>query len=281
MWTDRRMRSYLGVTLHTIINDELKSFLLSLDKIDGKNTSEKLATEFDRIIQLYDLKEKIVRLITDNASNNLAAFDKIILPGFEDYFDELQDDEDERESDLESDSNEEVNDEFVEKQKQKELQIQEVDTIYQTSIDDIQTQEYLRLPCFVDCLQLVVNNGIKSCTEASLSLKKVASLATLAHCSIEFAEKLPKANYSIPRANRTRWNSQCQTVKKVINIPSCMLNSILNDLKKNELILNTRDRKILEKFVSLFELFNEATLITQRESFVKHDLKRILKHIDQ
>ena len=29
VWTDRRMRSYLGVTAHTIFNDELKSFLLS------------------------------------------------------------------------------------------------------------------------------------------------------------------------------------------------------------------------------------------------------------
>ncbi|CAF1349757.1 unnamed protein product, partial [Rotaria magnacalcarata] len=61
---------------------------------------------------------------------------------------------------------------------------------------------------------------------------------------------------------------QYQTVKKVINIPSSTLNSILNDLKKNELIINTKDRKILEEFVSLFELFNEATLVTQGENFV-------------
>ncbi|CAM4982833.1 unnamed protein product, partial [Rotaria socialis] len=267
VWTDRRMRSYLGVTLHTIINDELKSFLLAFDRLEGKHTSEKLATEFDRIIQLYDIKDKIVRLITDNASNNLAAFDNIILPGFEDYFDELQQDEEEKEVDSESESNDELNDDLVDKEKQ--FQIQDVDdTVYQTSIDDTHADEYLRLPCFIHCLQLVVNDGIKSCTLASSSLKKVASLAKLAHCSTEFAERLSKVNYSIPRANRTRWNSQYQTVKKVINIPSSTLNSILNDLKKNELIINTKDRKILEEFVSLFELFNEATLVTQGENFV-------------
>ncbi|CAF4972325.1 unnamed protein product, partial [Rotaria magnacalcarata] len=81
----------------------------------GKHTSEKLATEFDRIIQLYDIKDKIVRLITDNASNNLAAFGNIILPGFEDYFDELQQDEEEKEVDSESESNDELNDDLVDK----------------------------------------------------------------------------------------------------------------------------------------------------------------------
>ncbi|CAF5134561.1 unnamed protein product, partial [Rotaria socialis] len=78
---------------------------------------------------------KIVRLITDNASNNLAAFDNIILPGFEDYFDELQQDEEEKDVDSESESNDELNDDLVDKEKQ--FQIQDVDdTVYQTSIDD-------------------------------------------------------------------------------------------------------------------------------------------------
>ncbi|CAF3364589.1 unnamed protein product, partial [Rotaria socialis] len=77
----------------------------------------------------------------------------------------------------------------------------------------------------------------------SSSLKKVASLAKLAHCSTEFAERLSKVNYSIPRANRTRWNSQYQTVKKVINIPSSTLNSILNDLKKMNLLLTRKIEK--------------------------------------
>ena len=82
-----------------------------------------------------------------------------------------------------------------------------------------------------------------------------------------FAEQLAKANYSIPRANRTRWNSQFQTVKKLLNIPSSTINSILTDLKKNDLILGSKDRKTLEEFVSLFELFNEATVMTQGESY--------------
>ena len=82
-----------------------------------------------------------------------------------------------------------------------------------------------------------------------------------------FAEKLEKAQVSIPRAVQTRWNSQFHTVKRVTQIPSFLLNAMLTDLKKNELIHNTRDRKVLEEFVSLFELFNEATKLTQGEQY--------------
>lgn len=92
-WSDRRMQTYFGITLHTIVDDKYKSYLLSFEQLHGKHSGKKIAAEFDRIIQTYDLKDKIVRLVTDNASNNLAAFDDIILPGFEDYFDELENDQ--------------------------------------------------------------------------------------------------------------------------------------------------------------------------------------------
>ncbi|CAF4553202.1 unnamed protein product [Rotaria sp. Silwood2] len=219
IWCDRRMRSYFGVTLHTIIDDKYKTFLLSFERLEGKHTSDKLAAEFDRIIQLYKLKDKIVRLITDNASNNLAAFDNIILPGFDDYFDGIIDDSSESES--ESESNDKETDDYT------------------PAVDSATEEEFVRLPCFCHCLQLVVNDGIKASAAAVSSLQKVARLAKLAHSSTVFSERLEKFNYTIPRANRTRWNSQFQTVKKVVDIPSSILNSILSDLKRNDLILNT------------------------------------------
>lgn len=92
-------------------------------------------------------------------------------------------------------------------------------------------------------------------------------MAKLAHTSTVFAEQLEKIHISIPKANRTRWNSQFQTVKHVIGISSSVLNSILTDMKKTHLILSTKDRKILEEFVSLFELFYEATVLTQGDSY--------------
>ncbi|CAF5103963.1 unnamed protein product [Rotaria magnacalcarata] len=262
---DRRMRSYFGVTLHTIIDDKYKTCLLSFERLEGKHTSDKLAAEFDRIIQLYSLKDKIVRLITDNASNNLAAFDNIILPGFDDYFDGIIDDS----SESESKSNDKETDDYAPAVgEEKQLQTHEAgDSIYQTTLDSATEEEFLRLPCFCHCIQLVVNDGIKASAAAVSSLQKVSSFAKLFHSSTVFSERLEKFNYTIPRANRTRWNSQFQTVKKVVDIPSSILNSILSDLEKNDLILNSKDRKVLEEFVSLFELFNEAIVLTQGESY--------------
>jgi len=266
LWTDRRMRSYFGITLHAIIHDEYKSFLLSFEQIQGKHSADKLAAEFDRVIQLYNLNDKIVRLITDNASNNLAAFDNIMLPGFEDYLNTIDYESEAEASDEENEENEE-NDDSIANEKIQLNNIGIDDTVYQTILNVTGGEEFLRLPCFAHCLQLVVNDGIKACAAAVSSLKKVAGLAKLAHTSTVFAEQLEKNKCNIPKANRTRWNSQFQTVKKVTTIPSSILNSILTDLKKNDLILNSRDRKILEEFISLFELFDEATVLTQGESY--------------
>ena len=55
--------------------------------------------------------------------------------------------------------------------------------------------------------------------------------------------------------------------QSISNGETRLWNSILTDLKKNDLTLNTKDRKILEEFVSLFELFHEATVSTQGESY--------------
>ncbi|CAM4987708.1 unnamed protein product, partial [Rotaria socialis] len=53
-WSDRRMRSYFGVTLHAIVDDHYKTYLLSFERLTGKHSGEKLAAEFDRVTQLYN-----------------------------------------------------------------------------------------------------------------------------------------------------------------------------------------------------------------------------------
>ncbi|CAF1354116.1 unnamed protein product, partial [Didymodactylos carnosus] len=44
------------------------------------------------------------------------------------------------------------------------------------------------------------------------------------------------------------------------------INSILIEKKKYELILSTKERQIVDEFISLFELFDEATIKTQSEN---------------
>ena len=42
--------------------------------------------EDDRVTTAFLMGNKGVRLISDNASNNLSAFGELVVPGFESYF---------------------------------------------------------------------------------------------------------------------------------------------------------------------------------------------------
>ncbi|CAF5096504.1 unnamed protein product, partial [Rotaria sp. Silwood1] len=51
----------------------------------------------------FNIQTKLVRLVTDNAANNIKAFETLIIPGFEHYFDIEDDDNDENGSDVDLD----------------------------------------------------------------------------------------------------------------------------------------------------------------------------------
>ncbi|CAF4412511.1 unnamed protein product, partial [Adineta steineri] len=145
-----------------------------------------------------------MHLIFHLHKHKICAFDNIILPGFDDDFDGIIDDSSETES--ESKSNDKKTEDYAPAVgEEKQLQTHEADdSIYQTTLGSVTEEEFLRLPCFCHCLQLLVNDGIKASAAAVSSLQKVASLAKLSHSSTVFSERLEKFNYTIPRANRTR-----------------------------------------------------------------------------
>ena len=90
-WSDRRMRTYYAVTVHFINRvGASKSHLLAFNLLSGQflfsfysylkvftirtHTDNNLLTEYERVTTTFDIQTKVIRLITDNASNNLAAF---------------------------------------------------------------------------------------------------------------------------------------------------------------------------------------------------------------
>ena len=102
----------------------------------------------------------MVRIVTDNASNNLKAFDQLVILGFEVYFEpEDGEDEDEDEHDDETDAAQ-----YEENGEQNHVNDQE---------------ERLRMPCFSHTLQLTVGDGLKECETAKPALAKVAAIAKL------------------------------------------------------------------------------------------------------
>ncbi|CAF1416363.1 unnamed protein product [Rotaria sordida] len=86
-WTDRRMRAFYAVTMHYIDQTgQIKAHLLAFNPLSGNHTGENLFMDYDRASTAFSITNKIVRLITDNSSNNLSAFGELVIPGFESYF---------------------------------------------------------------------------------------------------------------------------------------------------------------------------------------------------
>jgi len=213
--------------------------------------------EYDRVSTMFSIGRKVVRLITDNASNNLSAFGALVLPGFESYFTS--------EDDIEE-SDDDLNEIYLNMSEGRRPDDDDV----QNEFD--RREELLRLPCFIHTLQLVVKDGLKESGCARSALAKVAEIAKLSHKSIPVAEKLQECKLSIPLAVITRWNSQFITVSKIIDIPNILLNDLLTEQNKGELILSMKDLVILREFISIFALFAEATTRTQAEQCVSISL---------
>ncbi|CAF3274319.1 unnamed protein product [Rotaria socialis] len=244
-WSDRRMRTFIAITMHTIANndDSFQDYLLTFQPLSGSHTGDNLRRQLEDAMANFNIENKVARIVTDNASNNLKAFDELVIPGFEVYF-EPEDDEDEHDDETE-------NDEREEKDEQNNMNDQE---------------ERLRIPCFSHTLQLTVGDGLKECGNAKPALAKVATIAKLSHKSTLFAEHLQRENISIPLPVKTRWNSQHHTICKVLEISLTLLNDLLRNVGRADLVLTARDIIILQEFASIFALFAEATTRTQIEN---------------
>lgn len=60
IWTDRKMRSFCGITGHYLADDiTLKSCLLSCDRFTGRHTGERIADKFQEVLQSFKIEKKI------------------------------------------------------------------------------------------------------------------------------------------------------------------------------------------------------------------------------
>jgi len=75
MWSDRKMRSYLGITVHMLTDDMVfNGFLLDMVCFSGSHTGENIATHVLSVLDEFAIRRKVCYIITDNAANMLKAF---------------------------------------------------------------------------------------------------------------------------------------------------------------------------------------------------------------
>lgn len=69
-WTSRNTENFLGVTAHFICDDfQIKTVLLDCTSFPESHTSVNLAAELKKIIEEWNLNEKILMVVSDNAAN--------------------------------------------------------------------------------------------------------------------------------------------------------------------------------------------------------------------
>ncbi|XP_060753962.1 uncharacterized protein LOC132864530 [Neoarius graeffei] len=250
IWSDRKMRGFLGVTAHWLDIGEgglvLKSALLACNRFSGSHTGERICEEFEQICDEYQIKRKLLHIICDNAANMRKAFSTC----FPQHGDE-EDDEDEGVED-----NNLWTDLPVEDQER-------VDGFLQ---DKSQTRQQ----CFAHTLQLVVGDGLKDTKIANAALAKACKLSNLLHSSTSFKDIFERefGQSGIPSSVVTRWNSTLTQLKAVLKCDATKLTAILQESGHKEIAFTSREWSQIQELVHVLEPFVEATDLTQGEKVV-------------
>ena len=74
-WSNKRSRSFLGITCH-YINQHIKpeAVLLEFLRLKSPHTGDKIYQLTEDVLHRFGIKEKVFKIITDNASNMVKAF---------------------------------------------------------------------------------------------------------------------------------------------------------------------------------------------------------------
>jgi hypothetical protein len=74
-WSDRRGRGFLGITCHFLDKQMLpQAYLIDFMRIKSPHTSDNIQRQTEYVLDSFNIKEKVFRIITDNASNMIKAY---------------------------------------------------------------------------------------------------------------------------------------------------------------------------------------------------------------
>ncbi|CAF4415240.1 unnamed protein product [Rotaria sp. Silwood2] len=236
---------------------EPESYLIDFIRLKS-HSGEYIHQTTESILDRFQIKEKIYKVVTDNAASMIKAY-KFGLT----IDDELNDDG--REIQLLSKTNEMMNDSdddfdinnfhFIDIQHSDENIID-----YGRSFD-------IRLSCFVHSLQLCIRDGLKSASHIPKVLGKCQALAKFSHKSSKMADLLEQLNKNIHRMNLTRWNSEYLLIKSIHSISKGEL-ELITLMMDNQVKFTNNDLTILEEVIHILEPFYEISIKCQAETAV-------------
>ncbi|CAM4609400.1 unnamed protein product [Leuciscus chuanchicus] len=204
IWTNRRGHSFLGVVASFI--DEMfnsHTVLLSCEHLKGHHTAENIFHKYESILHHRNLQRRVVRVVTDSASNMVKAFD---LPGF----DESSEEEGEEEV-LEEDGN------GTEEVPLSPFQPDFAQIIENMSATYI-TESNLHMRCPIHLLQLAIKDAINGHADVDKMITRTAKLVKSIRKSTLNTEEADKLGVRPTPACVTRWSSQLRMIESVLKM---------------------------------------------------------------
>lgn len=246
IWSNRQLRSYIGITAHFILNWKLHTALLTCKRFHGRHTADNIVAQYEEVINNFNITDKVSNIITDNASNMVKAFS---LPGF-------------CQSDAKYDSGSDLDSEPDDDDEMGDQGDADSETVESSE------ELFIYLPqrdgCFAHTLQLVVKDGMKEIGSLRSLVSKVSALVSHIRKSTHATDLLMDQR-RVQAANATRWNSEVKMIRSVLQIPQDKLDQLEVD-KQHKLSLY--DRNCLQDLCDILVPFEEVTDITQGDKIV-------------
>lgn len=247
-------RSYLGMTIHWIDHKDLKrkSSALACKRFKSPHNNHRIADLIELIHTKFEIRDKVVATVTDNASNFSSAFKNYGNAMNSSNFD----------SDTESESSD---DENIDKHYQNEKQCS-------FSIIDMPS-----LPTHLQCgshkLNLIANSDAakllspgsqvynksyeKKHNSAFEKLNSLWSRASRSNKAHEEIHDILGANIVIP--NKTRWNSEFDSIENILKYDKSKLELAMERLSitkftENDLLFLKTYKKIMEPIATGIDL---------------------------
>ncbi|KAI9552615.1 hypothetical protein GHT06_020482 [Daphnia sinensis] len=287
LWSSNSMVGFMEVSCSSVTADYVPfTCFLNMKEMPSNHTTKVILSESEHVVSDWELNGKVVRTVTDNASNMTKAFrlqlSNFILEEKEDEFIEM-----ELEAGLEvpnyvlipeylectSSAGGSQNDELEIENLMSTLEIDLAGLIQENCWKINETAFVSATSSHAGCLphqtQLVIKDGLKALEKfVSESLDLLCKIVGGVRRSVvDTKVLLDSVGFKIPMMNLTRWNSQFSMVKHFLNgiDIDTALQSKLNACKAHG-SLSSLQLKCLKEFVTLLEPFKIATDVFQKDT---------------
>ncbi|CAF3273968.1 unnamed protein product [Rotaria socialis] len=258
-WSDRRGRGFLGITCHFIDEKMVpQAFLIDFVRMKSPHTSDTIQRLTENVLDRFNIKDKVYRIITDNASSMIKAY-KFGLNIDEDHV--IHDSQHDKSIFNEESECNNYDQDF---DLSKFQIVSDLQTIVVHHNKDVQS---IRMSCFAHTLQLTIRDGLYKNLCVSKVFEKCQTLARFAHKSSKIADLLDQINRHIERPNITRWNSDLMLIKSILSINRNDVQTISN-LIDSTIEFSNNDFKIMEEIVDILEPFYQISLKCQADKVV-------------